>query len=60
MLSMKKETAIVFAGNANRLAKLLGINRSAISQWGEDVPQKRVLQLKNLKPEWFETFVLPN
>jgi DNA-binding transcriptional regulator YdaS (Cro superfamily) len=59
MLSMKKETAIAFAGNANKLAKLLGINRSAISQWGDDVPEKRVKQLKNLKPNWFDTLVAP-
>jgi DNA-binding transcriptional regulator YdaS (Cro superfamily) len=56
---MKKITAIAFAGNANKLANLLGINRSAISQWGEDVPQKRLEQLKALKPEWFDTLVAP-
>ena len=56
---MKKETAIAFAGNANKLAQLLGINRAAITQWGEDVPKKRVEQLKALKPGWFETMIVP-
>ena len=56
---MKKETAIAFAGNANRLAKLLGINRAAITQWGQDVPPRRVDQLRTLKPEWFDTLVAP-
>lgn len=56
---MKKETAIAFAGNANKLAKLLGINRAAITQWGQDVPPRRVEQLKSLKPEWFDTLVAP-
>jgi DNA-binding transcriptional regulator YdaS (Cro superfamily) len=56
---MKKETAIAFAGNANRLAKLLGINRAAITQWGQNVPPRRVDQLKTLKPEWFDTLVAP-
>jgi hypothetical protein len=57
MLSMKKETAIAFAGSANKLANLLGINRAAISQWGQDIPVKRVEQLKQLKPEWFDNFI---
>jgi transcriptional repressor of cell division inhibition gene dicB len=56
---MKKETAIAFAGSANQLAKLLGINRAAVSQWGDDVPKKRVDQLRSLKPEWFDTLVAP-
>lgn len=50
---MKTDQAISKAGNAAALAKLLGITPSAISQWGEDVPQNRVWQLRVLKPEWF-------
>ena len=56
---MKKETAIAFAGSASKLAALLGINRAAVSQWGEDVPAKRVAQLKKLVPEWFDNFTHP-
>lgn len=55
---MNKETAIYFAGNANKLAKLLGINRAAISQWGAQIPLKRLEQLKQLKPEWFDTLIV--
>jgi len=59
MLSMKKETAIYLAGSANQLAKLLGINRAAISQWGDEIPIKRLEQLKNLRPEWFDSMIAP-
>jgi cytochrome c551/c552 len=59
MLSMNKQTAIAFAGSANKLAKLLGINRAAISQWGQNIPVKRLEQLKQLKPEWFDNFIVP-
>ena len=58
MLSMKKETAIYLAGSANQLAKLLGINRAAISQWGDEIPIKRLEQLKSLMPHWFDTLVV--
>ena len=58
MLSMKKETAIYLAGSANQLAKLLGINRAAISQWGDEIPIKRLEQLKNIKPEWFDSMIV--
>ena len=58
MLGMKKETAIFLAGSANKLAKLLGINRAAVSQWGNEIPKKRLLQLKNIKPEWFDTLIV--
>ena len=58
MLGMKKETAIFLAGSANKLAKLLGINRSAVSQWNDEIPKKRLLQLKNIKPEWFDSMIV--
>lgn len=50
---MDKEQAIKLAGNANKLAAILGITRQAISQWGGVVPDARVWQLKVLRPEWF-------
>ena len=50
---MTTQTAIEKAGSIKQLADLLGISRPAISQWGEQVPQMRVYQLKALKPEWF-------
>jgi len=51
---MKTQTAINLAGSASALADLLQITPSAISQWGENVPQAREWQLKVLRPEWFQ------
>ena len=53
MAAMKTQQAIELAGNAASLAKLLGITPSAITQWGEEVPEKRVWQMRLLKPRWF-------
>lgn len=50
---MNKATLIQLAGNQKTLANLLGISQAAISQWGDNVPQNRVWQLKVIKPEWF-------
>lgn len=50
---MKTETAIKNAGGPKALADLLGITQSAISQWGDEVPQAREWQLKVLRPDWF-------
>lgn len=50
---MKTAEAIKHAGSTKSLAELLEITPSAISQWGEDMPQPRVWQLKVLRPEWF-------
>ena len=52
---MKTDNAITLAGTAKALADLLEITPSAVSQWGEDVPESRIWQLKVLKPEWFES-----
>jgi len=51
---MKTKDAIDLAGNAAALAAMLDISQSAISQWGELVPDKRVWQLKVLSPKWFD------
>jgi DNA-binding transcriptional regulator YdaS (Cro superfamily) len=51
---MDKKQAIEKAGSAMALAKLLGITRQAISQWGDDVPAARLWQLKALRPKWFK------
>lgn len=50
---MKTEQAIEHAGSARALADLLGITPSAISQWGDEVPEARYWQLRVLHPEWF-------
>lgn len=51
---MKTEKAIELAGTPKALADLLGITQSAVSQWGEDIPEPREWQLKVLRPAWFE------
>jgi DNA-binding transcriptional regulator YdaS (Cro superfamily) len=51
---MDKKQAIEKAGSAMALAKLLGITRQAISQWGDALPPARLWQLKALRPKWFK------
>jgi hypothetical protein len=53
ILYMDKSQAIEKAGNATALARLLGITRQAIYQWGDELPIQRYWQLKVLRPEWF-------
>lgn len=51
---MKKQDAIDLAGSPTALARLLGITAGAITQWGDDVPDARIWQLKVVKPLWFK------
>lgn len=51
---MSKVAAIELAGSSAELARILGITRSAIGQWGDQVPMQRVWQLRVLRPEWFQ------
>jgi DNA-binding transcriptional regulator YdaS (Cro superfamily) len=46
-----KEKAVELAGNKARLAKLLGIARSSVSDWGEYVPTYQAYRLIQLFPE---------
>lgn len=53
---MKKADAIKYFGSQKIIAETLGIARSAVSQWGEEVPPLRAFQLErlsdgNLKPK---------
>lgn len=50
---MKTSLALEKAGTAAALARILGITPGAVSQWGEEVPEPRVWQLRVLRPEWF-------
>jgi DNA-binding transcriptional regulator YdaS (Cro superfamily) len=50
---MTKAELIKLAGSRSELAKLLGISKPAISQWKDPIPELRLRQLKDLKPEWF-------
>jgi len=49
---MTKEQLVHLAGSQSELARILGINRAAVSQW-KSVPQKRIWQLMVLRPNWF-------
>jgi hypothetical protein len=51
---MTKQQAIELAGTAMALSKILGIQRQAISQWGDEIPPARLWQLKMLRPKWFK------
>ena len=50
---MEKETAIRLAGNASKLARLLGVSRQSVFAW-KTLPEGRVWQLKVLRPDWFD------
>jgi hypothetical protein len=45
-------TIIAKAGSKTELARLLGVTRAAISHW-KVIPEKRIWQLKVLRPGWF-------
>jgi predicted transcriptional regulator len=50
---MTKSELIRLAGSGRELAKILGVSYPAVSQWKEKIPELRLRQLKDLKPEWF-------
>lgn len=43
---MKTQSAIDHYGSATKVAEILGISKAAVSQWGENVPELRALQLE--------------
>jgi len=45
---MTKDDAVKFYGSQTKLAQVLNIKPSAISQWGEDVPELRAYQIERL------------
>jgi hypothetical protein len=49
---MTKQQLIQLAGSQAELARILGIKRPAVCQW-KTVPELRLRQLKDLRPEWF-------
>ena len=49
---MTKQQLIQLAGSQTELAKILSINRAAVCQW-KAVPELRLRQLKDLRPQWF-------
>ncbi len=50
---IKKKDGIAIAGSAAKLARVLGVSRAAITQWGEWMPPFRAMQLKEKMPEQF-------
>ena len=49
---MTKQQLIQLAGSQSELAKILGISRVAVCLW-KAVPELRMRQLKDLRPDWF-------
>jgi predicted transcriptional regulator len=47
---MKTADLIRLFGGVTRTARVLGITKSAVSQWGEDVPELRVYQIREKRP----------
>ena len=45
---MKKTDAIRHFGNVSKLAAVLGVAHTAVSQWGDDVPARRALELEKI------------
>lgn len=52
---MKKEDAITLAGGKAKLARLLNVTKGAVSQWGEQIPELRALQLEKIIPKGEKT-----
>ncbi len=50
---MNIKKAITLAGSQSELARILGITRAAVNHW-KTIPQLRIYQLKELRPEWFK------
>jgi DNA-binding transcriptional regulator YdaS (Cro superfamily) len=48
---MTTEEAKALFGGTRKLAEALGITEQAVSQWGENVPELRVYQIKVLAGE---------
>jgi len=45
---MRKQEALDFFGNQSKLAASLGVTRQAVSQWGDDIPGLRALQIEEV------------
>jgi len=56
---MTKDDAVKFYGSQTKLAQVLNIKPSAISQWGEDVPELRAYQIERLTGGELKATALP-
>jgi DNA-binding transcriptional regulator Cro len=52
-MKVNTKQAIELAGSSTALASLLGIGKSAVSLWGDSLPDDRAKALIELRPEWF-------
>ncbi len=51
---LSKSAAIARAGGVSRLARILGLTPSSVTQWrGDVIPPLRRYQLLEERPEWF-------
>ena len=50
---MTKSDLIRLAGSQRELARILGISFPAVCQWKEQIPELRLRQLRDLRPQWF-------
>lgn len=50
---MDKDFAVQKAGSEANLAKLLGLTRQAVNQWGPTLPDLQVYRLRDMRPKWF-------
>lgn len=56
---MKTQKAVRLAKGIAALARLFSnaghpCTRQAVQQWGEDLPELRIYQLKEIRPGWFK------
>ncbi|EGQ9279876.1 TPA: hypothetical protein I7203_16445 [Vibrio vulnificus] len=51
---MKTNDVIAFFGSKQKVAQAVGTTHSAVSQWGEHVPESRICEFHYLMktPEW--------
>ena len=47
-INMKLQKVIKYYGNKSNIAKALGLHRSAITNWGDAIPQFRQYQIQIL------------
>lgn len=45
---MKTDQAVKYFGNKSKLAKVLGINRSAVTRWGDVVPINQAWKIERI------------